>query len=68
MAGKKFLHLFTKSKKDRWLAGICGGLAQRTPLPAWTWRMLFVLTAMIYGIGIFIYIVLWVLAPSEGGD
>ncbi len=65
MGNKHWLQVFTKSKKNRWLGGICSGLGERTPLPAWAWRMLFVLMAMFYGIGIFIYIVLWIFAPSE---
>jgi len=62
---KKWLQVFAKSKKDRWLGGICGGLGERTPLPSWAWRLIFVLITTFYGIGLFIYIVLWIFTPAE---
>lgn len=46
MTDRHWLRVFTKSKKDRCLEGICSGLGERTPLPVWAWRLLFVLMAM----------------------
>jgi phage shock protein PspC (stress-responsive transcriptional regulator) len=34
MTDKNWLQAFTKSEKDRWLGGICGGLGEHTPLPS----------------------------------
>lgn len=65
MTDKNWLQVFAKSGKDRWLGGICGGLGERTPLPSWAWRLLFLLLFTIYGMGLFIYMVLWIFAPTE---
>jgi len=43
MEEKNFLQTFKRSRKDRWLGGICGALGARTPAPSWAWRLLFVL-------------------------
>lgn len=41
------------------LGGVCSGLAIRTGTPAALWRVLFVLTTFLWGIGAPIYAVLW---------
>ena len=43
MNQQNWLQNFTKSEKDRWLGGICGGVGEFTPLPSWTWRLIFTL-------------------------
>jgi len=66
MTEKNWLQTFTKSDKDRWLGGICGGLGESTPLPSWVWRLMFVLIfAITYGMGFFIYILLWIFVPTK---
>ena len=65
MTEKNWLQAFTKSDKDRWLGGICGGLGESTPLPSWSWRLIFVLLFTIYGTGLFIYILLWIFVPTK---
>jgi phage shock protein PspC (stress-responsive transcriptional regulator) len=66
MTEKNWLQAFTKSDKDRWLGGICGGLGESTPLPSWVWRLMFVLIfAITYGMGFFIYILLWIFVPTK---
>ena len=65
MTEKNWLQAFTKSDKDRWLGGICGGLGESTPLPSWVWRLIFVLLFAIYGTGLFIYILLWIFVPTK---
>jgi phage shock protein C len=66
MTEKNWLQAFTKSEKDHWLGGICGGLGETTPLPSWAWRLLFVLLfAITYGMGLFIYILLWIFVPAK---
>jgi phage shock protein C len=64
MTDKNWLQAFTKSEKDRWLGGICGGLGEHTPLPSWAWRLIFVLLLTIYGTGLFLYILLWIFVPA----
>lgn len=54
-----------RSAGDRWLGGVCGGLAQVTGLAAWIWRLMFVLLALCAGSGALVYLLLWVLVPVE---
>ncbi len=51
--------------QDRWIAGVCSGLGQRFGLSANTVRVLFVLSCLLPGPQFVIYLVLWVLMPSE---
>ena len=59
-----FLQNLTKSDKDVWLGGVCGGLGEHTPIPAWVWRMLFAVMLSGYGVGGAAYIVLWIFVPE----
>ena len=58
------LHNFTRSGKDRWIGGICGGLGECTPLPSWLWRLLFAFF-FFAGAGLLIYILLWIYASRK---
>ena len=46
------LSQFMLSNSERWIGGVCGGLADLTQIPAWSWRVLFVLTALLHGLGV----------------
>ena len=59
------LNQLTRSKSDRWIGGVCGGLAAMTNIPAWSWRLLFVLAIMLHGLGLLIYALLWIFVPLE---
>ena len=59
------LNQFRLSTTDKWIGGICGGLATLTSVPAWTWRILFLLTALLHGIGVLVYILLWIFVPVQ---
>lgn len=59
------LNRLTRSTEDRWVGGVCGGLANVTPLPTWLWRLLFTGLAVIYGIGMVPYVLLWIFVPSD---
>jgi len=50
---------------DRWVGGVCGGLAAATGLEVWVWRLLFVLLALWGGAGLLVYVLLWIFVPSE---
>ena len=60
-----FLNQFRLSTTDKWIGGICGGLATLTNVPAWTWRILFLMTALLHGIGVLVYILLWIFVPVQ---
>jgi phage shock protein C len=59
------LHQLTRSKSDRWISGVCGGLAAMTNIPTWSWRLLFVLALLLHGLGLVMYLLLWVFVPLE---
>ncbi len=54
-----------RSLADRWFGGVCGGLGELTGIPAWSWRILFVLTAFLQGLGVLMYILLWIFVPVQ---
>jgi phage shock protein PspC (stress-responsive transcriptional regulator)/predicted Ser/Thr protein kinase len=57
------LRNLSRSKDDAWLAGVCGGLGEHTPIPAWCWRLLFIVLLFGYGAGLIAYIVLAICLP-----
>jgi len=59
------LHQLKRSLTDRWIGGVCGGLAEMTNLPSWTWRILFLLTLLLHGLGAVFYILLWIFIPLQ---
>lgn len=56
---------FRRSRADRWIAGLCGGLGRSTGLESWAWRLMFALLFLLGGAGIVLYLLLWVFVPSE---
>lgn len=56
---------FRRSKADRWLGGLCGGLAVETGVDSWVWRIVFTLLFLACGFGILLYILFWIFVPSE---
>ena len=59
-----FLQNLHKSKKDCWIGGVCGGIGEHSPIPSWIWRMVFLVLAFCFGVGLFPYIVLWICMPA----
>ena len=56
----------TRSRDNRWLAGICGGLAQYFNVDPVLFRILFVVLTFAGGAGIPIYLLAWLIIPAEG--
>ena len=55
-----------RSRTDRWLGGVCGGLAGTLGLDAWIWRLLFaVFTILTSGFGALVYLLMWIFVPEE---
>lgn len=54
-----------RSQSDRWIGGVCGGLAEATEMDVWFWRFLFTLLLFVGGSGLLLYILLWIFVPSE---
>lgn len=56
---------FRRSRSDKILGGICGGLAQYFGIDPLLVRIAFVVFAIFAGSGLLIYILLWLLVPLE---
>ena len=57
----------TRSRSDKFLAGVCGGLAKQFGIDANLVRILFVLAAIFLQFGWVIYLILWLVLPYEDG-
>ena len=62
---RSFLHQLARSRSDRVIGGVCGGLGHNTDLPSWAWRVIFCLTLLYFGAGLLIYLLLWLFLPQE---
>ncbi|MCW3814524.1 PspC domain-containing protein [Micromonospora sp. DR5-3] len=54
-----------RPRQGRMLAGVCAGLAQRFGLSAGFVRLLFLLSLLLPGTQLIIYLILWILMPNE---
>ncbi len=54
-----------RSRTDRKLAGVCGGLAQYLNADATLIRVLFLVLALLGGSGLVIYLLMWIIVPEE---
>lgn len=54
-----------RSRSDRWIAGVCGGLATATGMAPWACRLGFALLLVFGGAGLLLYLLLWLFVPPE---
>jgi phage shock protein PspC (stress-responsive transcriptional regulator) len=54
-----------RSRTDRWLSGVCGGLARASGVDSWVWRLVFTVFTLTFGFGAVIYLLLWIFVPEE---
>ncbi len=59
------VNAFRRSRTDRWFGGVCGGIARSTGTEAWIWRLLFTALFICAGVGLLLYLLLWIFVPSE---
>jgi phage shock protein PspC (stress-responsive transcriptional regulator) len=65
MHGAAAAHLrLTRSTGDRWLTGVCGGLAEYTGVDPTIIRVAFAIVALAGGGGVAAYVLMWLLVPS----
>jgi phage shock protein C len=55
----------SRPRDDRWIAGVCSGLARRFGIPPNVMRMIFVVSCLLPGPQFVIYIALWIFIPKE---
>ena len=57
-----------RSRKDKIIAGICGGVGQYLNVDPIIIRLIFIILLLTIGSGILIYIIAWILIPLEPED
>jgi phage shock protein PspC (stress-responsive transcriptional regulator) len=58
------INALRRTRDDRWLGGVCGGIARLTGVESWIWRLLFALLVLCAGTGVLVYLLLWILIPA----
>ena len=56
----------TRSKTDKVVAGVCGGLGEYFSVDPVIIRLIFVVVTMLGGAGVLAYIVMWIIVPEAG--
>jgi len=59
------LNALRRSRSDRWIAGVCGGIARSSGMESWLCRLLFAVLCCFGGVGLVLYVLLWIFVPSE---
>jgi phage shock protein PspC (stress-responsive transcriptional regulator) len=59
------VNAFRRSRSDRVLGGVCGGIARSTGVESWVWRLMFAVLFIFAGAGLVAYLLLWIFVPSE---
>jgi phage shock protein PspC (stress-responsive transcriptional regulator) len=54
-----------RSRSDRWIGGVCGGIAAISGVESWIWRLILAVLALFGGTGLLLYILLWIFVPNE---
>lgn len=60
------LHRLRRSRTDRKVAGVCGGLGRWADIDPVVFRIVLVVMAVFGGLGLLVYGLLWLLVPEEG--
>ena len=56
-----------RASDGRWFAGVASGLARRLGIDPLVVRAAFILLGLLFGVGLAVYFVLWLLMPDERG-
>jgi phage shock protein PspC (stress-responsive transcriptional regulator) len=58
--------LLRRTKKNKWIGGVCSGLGKFFGMDPTIWRLIFMI-GTIFGFGSFflIYIIMWITVPKE---
>ena len=59
------INTLRRSRNDRWIGGVCGGIGEITGIASWVWRLIFAALMMCAGTGVLFYILLWIFVPEE---
>ena len=59
------INAFRRSATDKWIGGVCGGLARLSGLDSWAWRLILAVLFLFGGLGGLLYLLLWIFVPAE---
>ncbi len=68
MGEKRAARKLYRSSSDRIISGVCGGLAEHFEIDPTLVRVIFIVLALMSGVGVIIYLALALLVPSEGKE
>ena len=54
-----------RSTTDRWIGGVCGGIAPVLGLESWVCRLLIAVLTLFGGFGVIVYLLLWIFVPPQ---
>lgn len=54
-----------RSRRERMLAGVCGGIAEYFDADPTVVRLLWVLITLFWGVGLLAYIIAWIIVPER---
>jgi phage shock protein PspC (stress-responsive transcriptional regulator) len=63
--GVNDVNRLSRPRDDRWIAGVCAGLARRFGLSSGMVRLIFVVSCLLPGPQFVLYLILWAMMPSE---
>lgn len=55
----------TRSRTDKKIAGICGGLGEYFDIDSVIFRLIFVFLFLFAGGGLILYLIFWIVVPQE---
>jgi phage shock protein C len=57
--------ILERTMRDKKIAGVCGGIAKKLDINSTSLRWIFALLVLFGGISGWIYLVLWIIIPSD---
>ena len=64
MTPEKIKRLY-RSRRDRMIGGVCGGLAEYLDTDPTIIRLAFALSILLGGAGVIAYLIMWIVMPEE---
>jgi phage shock protein C len=61
-------HKLYRSKTEKMIAGVCGGLGEYFSIDPTLVRLLFAIGAILGGPGVIIYLIMWIVVPVRPTD
>ena len=65
MAKKKQIKKLYRSKKNKIIGGVCGGIAEYLDIDPTLVRLIWVLGSLLWGAGIILYLIAWIIIPLK---